>query len=160
MVSHIWPTWPGIQLISDIGMSSDVGIRTLPLSEWRFSVRHICLRYRNNRCLCRMSDIADIEIDVDAHLWWLPVHDANLTPHGPLLRIICPVSHKLLVAHPSPSPLPFQPHMPTHMTQFLLWKMTSARQNPSSSRTGSTHEFLEHFANEKVLLISGLGRWD
>jgi hypothetical protein len=26
------------------------------------------LRYRNNICRCRMSDIADIEIDVDAHL--------------------------------------------------------------------------------------------
>ncbi len=39
------------------------------ISEWRFSVRHIGLRYRNNRCRCRMSDIADIRIDVDAHLW-------------------------------------------------------------------------------------------
>ncbi len=52
-------------------MSSDVDIGTLPISEWRFSVRHICLRYRNNRCRCRMSDIAVIEIDVDAHQWWL-----------------------------------------------------------------------------------------
>ncbi len=41
------------------------------ISEWRFSVRHICLRYRNNICRCRMSDIADIEIDVDAYLWYL-----------------------------------------------------------------------------------------
>jgi hypothetical protein len=55
--------------MSDIGMNSDVIIGTLPISEWRFSVRHICLRYQNNRCRCRMSDIADIEIDVDAHLW-------------------------------------------------------------------------------------------
>jgi hypothetical protein len=55
--------------MSDIRLRSDVDIRTLPISEWRFSVRHICLRYRNNRCRCRMSDIADIEIDVDAHLW-------------------------------------------------------------------------------------------
>jgi hypothetical protein len=55
--------------ISDIGMSSDVDIGTLPISEWRFSVWHICLWYRNNRCRCRMLDIADIEIDVDAHLW-------------------------------------------------------------------------------------------
>ncbi len=54
--------------MSDIGMSSDVYIGTLPISELHFSVRHFCLRYRNNRCRCRMSDIADIEIDVDAHL--------------------------------------------------------------------------------------------
>jgi hypothetical protein len=54
--------------MSDIGMNSDVDIRTLPISELRFSVQHICLRYRNNRCRCRMSDIADIEIHVDAHL--------------------------------------------------------------------------------------------
>ncbi len=49
-------------------MNSDVDIETLPISEWRFSVRHICLRYWNNICQCRMSDITDIEIDVDAHL--------------------------------------------------------------------------------------------
>jgi hypothetical protein len=54
--------------MSDIGMSSDVDIGTLPILEWRFSVWHICLRYRNNRCQCQMSDIADIENDVDAHL--------------------------------------------------------------------------------------------
>jgi hypothetical protein len=54
--------------MSDIGMNSDVDIGILPISEWRFSVRHICLRYLNKRCRCRMSDIADIEIDVDAHL--------------------------------------------------------------------------------------------
>ncbi len=41
-------------------MDSDVDIR-------QFSVRHIFFRYRNNRCRCRMSDIADIEIDVGAH---------------------------------------------------------------------------------------------
>ncbi len=41
--------------MSDIGMNSDVDIRTLPISEWCFSVRHICLRYRNNRCRCRIS---------------------------------------------------------------------------------------------------------
>ncbi len=34
-------------------MNSDVDIGTLPISEWRFSVQHICLRYRNNRCRCR-----------------------------------------------------------------------------------------------------------
>jgi hypothetical protein len=39
--------------MSDIGMSSNVDIGTLPISEWRFSVRHFCLRYRNNRCRCR-----------------------------------------------------------------------------------------------------------
>ncbi len=41
--------------MSDIGMSSNVDIGTLPISEWRFSVRHFCLRYRNNRCRCRIS---------------------------------------------------------------------------------------------------------
>jgi hypothetical protein len=54
--------------MSDIGMDSYVDIGTLPISEWQFSVWHICLRYQNNRCRCRMSDIADIRIDVDAHL--------------------------------------------------------------------------------------------
>jgi hypothetical protein len=49
-----------IFVMSDIGMDSDVDIGTLPMSEWQFSVWHICLRYRNNRCRCRMSDIADI----------------------------------------------------------------------------------------------------
>jgi hypothetical protein len=53
--------------MSDIGLDSVV--ETLPISEWQFSVRHICLRYQNNRCQCRMSDIADIKIDVDAYLW-------------------------------------------------------------------------------------------
>jgi hypothetical protein len=53
----------------DIGMDSDVDIGTLPISEWQFSVRLIFFRYRNNRFRCRMSDIADIKIDVDAHLW-------------------------------------------------------------------------------------------
>ncbi len=43
--------------MSDIGMDSDVDIRTFPISEWQFSVRHICLRYRNNRCRCRISPI-------------------------------------------------------------------------------------------------------
>jgi hypothetical protein len=55
--------------ILDIGMDSDVDIGTLPISAWQFSVRHIFFWYRNNRCRCRMSDIADIEVDVDAHLW-------------------------------------------------------------------------------------------
>jgi hypothetical protein len=41
--------------MSDVGMNSDVDIGTLPISEWRFSVQHICLRYRNNRCRCRIS---------------------------------------------------------------------------------------------------------
>jgi hypothetical protein len=50
-------------------MNSNVDIGTLPIMEWRFSVRQIFFRYRNNRCRCRMSDIADIKIDVDAHLW-------------------------------------------------------------------------------------------
>ncbi len=55
--------------ISEIGIDSDVDIGTLPISEWQLSVRHIFFQYRNNRCRYRMSDIADIEVDVDAHLW-------------------------------------------------------------------------------------------
>jgi hypothetical protein len=49
-------------------MNSDVDIGTLPISEWQFSVRHIYIRYRNNRCRCPKSDKADNKIDVDAHL--------------------------------------------------------------------------------------------
>jgi hypothetical protein len=37
-------------------------------SEGQFSVWHIFFRCRNNRCRCQRSDIADIMIDVDAHL--------------------------------------------------------------------------------------------
>jgi hypothetical protein len=43
--------------MSDIGMDSDVDIGTLPISEWQFSARHICLRYRNLQM--SMSDIAN-----------------------------------------------------------------------------------------------------
>jgi hypothetical protein len=50
-------------------MDSDVEIGTLLISGWQILVRHIFFRYRNNRCRCRMSDITDIEVDVDAHLW-------------------------------------------------------------------------------------------
>ncbi len=42
--------------LSDIGMTVFSPTYFLPI--------------RNNRCRCRMSDIADIEVDVDAHLWW------------------------------------------------------------------------------------------
>jgi hypothetical protein len=58
--------------MSDIGMDIDVDIGTLPISEWLFLVRRICLRIRNNRCRCRMSDIADFKIDVDAHVYYIP----------------------------------------------------------------------------------------
>ncbi len=49
-------------------MDSDVDIGTLPISEWQFSEGHIFFLYWNNKCWCRMLDIADIMIDVDAHL--------------------------------------------------------------------------------------------
>ncbi len=49
-------------------MDSDVDIRTLLLLEWKFSVRYIFFWYRNNWCWCQMFDIANIKIDVDAHL--------------------------------------------------------------------------------------------
>ncbi len=35
-------------------MNSDIDIGTLPISEWRFSVRQICLRCLNNRCRCQI----------------------------------------------------------------------------------------------------------
>ncbi len=55
-------------LILEIGMDSDVNIGTLQISGWQFSVWHIFFRYQNNRCWCQMSDIANIQICVDAHL--------------------------------------------------------------------------------------------
>ncbi len=54
--------------IADVGMDSDVNIGTLPISEWQFSVLHIFVRYWKNRCRCQMSDIANIKVNVDAHL--------------------------------------------------------------------------------------------
>jgi hypothetical protein len=47
----------------DFGMDSDVDIGKTVF------VRYIFFRYWNNRCGCQISDIADIKIDVDAHLW-------------------------------------------------------------------------------------------
>ncbi len=47
-------------------MEVDVDIRTIPISEWKDLVRHFMFRYRNKRCPCRMSDIAEINADVDA----------------------------------------------------------------------------------------------
>jgi hypothetical protein len=41
---------------------------SFPISEWEDLVRHILFRYRNKRCRCRRSDIADIKADVHAHL--------------------------------------------------------------------------------------------
>ncbi len=67
---------------SDIGMDSDVDIGTLPISEWQFSVRHIFFWHRNNRCRCRMSDVADIEVDVDAHLWSMGYTSMGFTSMG------------------------------------------------------------------------------
>jgi hypothetical protein len=46
---------------------------------------------------------------------------------SPMLKINCPVSNKLPAPTPSPSPLPVSSHMTTHVTQFQLWKTTSAR---------------------------------
>ncbi len=54
--------------ISDTGMDSDVNIGTF--SDIGMTV--LSPKYflpKNNRCRCRISDIADIKIDVDAHLW-------------------------------------------------------------------------------------------
>jgi hypothetical protein len=49
-------------------MEADVDIGTLPISECEDLFRHILFRYQNKRCRCRMSDIADMKADVDAHL--------------------------------------------------------------------------------------------
>ncbi len=106
--------------MSDIGMNSDVDIGALLISEWRFSVWHICLRYRNNRCRCRMSDIANIEIDVDAHLWLSVRYHiskrlcCSITWHFPFNYILLPLSFSrttsicpLLFPFPLLSPLSF-----------------------------------------------------
>jgi hypothetical protein len=67
--------------------------------------------------------------------WWPSRHDANLTP------LWCPVESQLprfpqaTGPHPFPSPLPFQPHRPTHVTQFQLWKMPSVPRKPSPPGT-------------------------
>jgi hypothetical protein len=54
--------------MSDIGMEAYVDIGTLPILEWKDLVWHFLFQYWNKRCRCRMSDIADIKADVDAHL--------------------------------------------------------------------------------------------
>ncbi len=58
--------------LADIGMEVDVDIGTIPISEWKDLVWHFLFRYQNKRYQCRMSDIADIKADVDAHLWLIP----------------------------------------------------------------------------------------
>ncbi len=72
--------------MSDIGMDIDVDIGTLPISEWLFSVRHICLRYRNYRCWCRISPTlrsmsmhtyANTHIIVKLQGWWNPSWDCR-----------------------------------------------------------------------------------
>jgi hypothetical protein len=73
--------------MSNIGMNSDTDIGTLPISELRFSGRHICLQYWNNRCRCWMADISDIKIDVDAHLCLCLIESAGAT-HAPAHSII------------------------------------------------------------------------
>jgi hypothetical protein len=62
-------------------METNVDIETLPISEWKDLVRHILFRYRNKRCRCRMSDIANIKADVGAHLWYF-----LSSKHPPLYR--------------------------------------------------------------------------
>ncbi len=49
-------------------MEADVDTGTLPISECEDLVRHILFQYRKEICRCRMSDIADMKADVDAHL--------------------------------------------------------------------------------------------
>jgi hypothetical protein len=53
----------------EIGMEADVDNGTLPISEWKDLVWHILFRCRNKCCRYRMSDIADMKANVDAHLW-------------------------------------------------------------------------------------------
>ncbi len=46
-------------------MEAEVDIETLPISEWKDLVGNILFQYRNKKCRCWMSDIADIKNDVD-----------------------------------------------------------------------------------------------
>jgi hypothetical protein len=57
--------------MSDICMNSDVDIGTLPISKWRFSVPHICLRYWHNRCRWRISPptLRSMSMPTYAHLY-------------------------------------------------------------------------------------------
>jgi hypothetical protein len=64
-------------------------------------------------CKCKMSLILGL---------WPSVHHANLTPPGPMLEIICPISHKLLAPTPSPSTRPFQPYMAAHVNQSFNYE--------------------------------------
>ncbi len=74
--------------ISDIGMATDVDIRTLPISEWQFAVRHIFFRYRNDGCRCRISPILLRKINVDAHLWvYLVVYSRLLEDLPPVISV-------------------------------------------------------------------------
>ncbi len=60
-------------------MNSDVDIGALAIQEWQYSFRHIFfdIRITDVDVECRIEvrvastqqDIADIKIDVDAHLW-------------------------------------------------------------------------------------------
>ncbi len=78
-------------------MDSDIDIGTLPISEWQFSVRHIFFQYRNNRCRCRISDIANIKIDVDAHLCAELTYSSFLNTLHPSYSITpcCPVTFRV-----------------------------------------------------------------
>ncbi len=73
--------------MSDIGMDSDVDIRTLPISEWQFSVRHILpdIGITDVDVGCRISDIADIKIDVNVHLCLKPKRDCTYASGEPAL---------------------------------------------------------------------------
>ncbi len=65
------------------------------------------------------------------------VHDANLKPLWSHVRNQLPLflQDTRTSSTPFPSPLSFQPHMPTHVTQFQQWKTTSAHWKSSPSST-------------------------
>ncbi len=61
-----------VNKLFDIGYQHELWCRCRNPSDvgMTVSVQHIFFRYQNNSCRCRMSDIANIKIDVDAHLWF------------------------------------------------------------------------------------------
>jgi hypothetical protein len=81
---------------------------------------------------------------------WKPVNESAKVPYlgwwhqgmmrtslhcGALLKVNCPISHKLLAPTPYLSPLSFQTHMPAHEAQFQLWKMPSVPRKPTPPGT-------------------------
>ncbi len=86
--------------------------------------------------------------------WWPLMHDSNLTPFLSHVKNQLPRFPQATGPHPSPSRFPFQPCMPTHLTQFVPWKTTLSCKKPSSSDTFKIAECYADFKTaEKVAKI-------